>query len=477
MRPNGDMPPPMRAATAGAPGRRGLVPMPPAGSQTKFLRGDGTFQAISGGGDMLAANNLGDVASAATARTNLGVYSQAEVAALRNALAPAQALSFNGTAGSTLTLASTPSGDQTWAFDVQVPASNPSGSVGIFNAGGESGGVGTLAAYLTSAGALKINQFGTPASNYREASASGVISAYAGTIARVIITIASGAISVKVNDISLTLTETSGGTPPAWGATLTSGAVYIGKLGSTSNYFAGTLRLLGIATRAHSAAEVLQTYQTGIFPTSGAVCIPDPTQLGSGDKWYDVSGNNATTTLGGGVSWTLPWSGYIPGSPTVAGNLTAAGTGTHLFSGSLGLAYAGTQKWHLTGTTGGDLLFTRSGVADRMKLSSDGALSDMASVAIASTSAVKGVRTATAILDFPSIAAGASATLTVTVTGTVPGQCHAIVSTNESADMHDGLEFRAWVSATNTLSIKAINRTTGTIDQAAYNVRVTVFSF
>lgn len=63
----------MRAATAGTPGRRGLVPMPPAGSQTKFLRGDGTFQAIAGGGDMLAANNLGDVASAATARTNLGL--------------------------------------------------------------------------------------------------------------------------------------------------------------------------------------------------------------------------------------------------------------------------------------------------------------------------------------------------------------------------------------------------------------------
>ncbi len=40
---------------------------------TKFLRGDSTWQTIGGGGDMLAANNLSDVQSAATSRTNLGL--------------------------------------------------------------------------------------------------------------------------------------------------------------------------------------------------------------------------------------------------------------------------------------------------------------------------------------------------------------------------------------------------------------------
>lgn len=54
----------------------GTVPPARLGSgasiTTKFLRGDSTWQTIAGG-DMLAANNLSDVASAATSATNLGL--------------------------------------------------------------------------------------------------------------------------------------------------------------------------------------------------------------------------------------------------------------------------------------------------------------------------------------------------------------------------------------------------------------------
>ncbi len=49
------------------------------GGSSKFLREDNTWQTIAGGGDMLAANNLSDVASVSTARTNLSVYSIAQV--------------------------------------------------------------------------------------------------------------------------------------------------------------------------------------------------------------------------------------------------------------------------------------------------------------------------------------------------------------------------------------------------------------
>lgn len=50
---------------------KGLVPS--GGSASTFLRGDGTWQSIAGGGDMLRANNLSDVLSVSTARTNLGL--------------------------------------------------------------------------------------------------------------------------------------------------------------------------------------------------------------------------------------------------------------------------------------------------------------------------------------------------------------------------------------------------------------------
>lgn len=58
---------------SGAGGAIGAVPAPAIGDASKFLRGDGTFQAIAGGGDLLAANNLSDVDSATTSATNLGV--------------------------------------------------------------------------------------------------------------------------------------------------------------------------------------------------------------------------------------------------------------------------------------------------------------------------------------------------------------------------------------------------------------------
>lgn len=56
---------------SGSGGTKGLVPAPAAGDASKFLRGDGTYVAVAGGGDLLAANNLSDVANAATAFGNI----------------------------------------------------------------------------------------------------------------------------------------------------------------------------------------------------------------------------------------------------------------------------------------------------------------------------------------------------------------------------------------------------------------------
>lgn len=63
----------------------GTVPPARLGSgssiTTKFLRGDSTWQSIVGGGDMLAANNLSDVANASTALANIGGNNAANLSA------------------------------------------------------------------------------------------------------------------------------------------------------------------------------------------------------------------------------------------------------------------------------------------------------------------------------------------------------------------------------------------------------------
>lgn len=48
---------------SGAGGTKGLVPAPIAGDATKFLKGDGTFASIPGGGDALTANPLSQFAA------------------------------------------------------------------------------------------------------------------------------------------------------------------------------------------------------------------------------------------------------------------------------------------------------------------------------------------------------------------------------------------------------------------------------
>lgn len=247
------------------------------------------------------------------------------LAALRNVLAPAQALSFNGTAGCTLTLASTPSGDQSWAFDIDVPTAAPSAANGIFNAGGDFSGANTFGAYIApTTGLLYINQYAASAPNYRQAvTASSIVTTYGGTRIRCVIAIASGVLTLRINDVAQTLTETTGPTPPAWGATLASGVVYIGKLSSANYYFSGVIRLLGIENYALSPAQQTYVYQTGSFPASdyGASGAPAGTTVTAGafviGKKYRIVSVGTTSFTGIGAS-----------ANTVGVEFTATGVGT-----------------------------------------------------------------------------------------------------------------------------------------------------
>ena len=78
---------------------------------------------------------------------------------------------------------------------------------------------------------------------------------------------------------------------------------------------------------------------------------------------------------------------------------------------------------------------------------------------------------ATAILNFPSIAAAASSDLTVTVTGALVGDS---VSLGLPAAPAAGIVFNAFVSATNTVTVRAINITAAAVDPVSATYRATV---
>ncbi|MBP8231749.1 MAG: hypothetical protein KAY22_05545 [Rhizorhabdus sp.] len=72
---------------------------------TKYLRGDSTWQTLAGGGDLLAANNLSDVANAGTALSNLGGQPlDAELTAIAGLTSAADSLPyFTGSGAAALT--------------------------------------------------------------------------------------------------------------------------------------------------------------------------------------------------------------------------------------------------------------------------------------------------------------------------------------------------------------------------------------
>lgn len=96
------------------------------------------------------------------------------------------------------------------------------------------------------------------------------------------------------------------------------------------------------------------------------------------------------------------------------------------------------------------------------------------SVAIGGGTAITKVLTAAATLNFASIAAAASEDKTVTVTGAAVGDPVAL---SLPAAIDAGLVFNAFVSATNTVTVRATNASAAPIDAASASFRVVVIHF
>ncbi|MBC7971536.1 MAG: hypothetical protein H7Z11_15680 [Verrucomicrobia bacterium] len=81
---------------------------------------------------------------------------------------------------------------------------------------------------------------------------------------------------------------------------------------------------------------------------------------------------------------------------------------------------------------------------------------------------------AIATLDFPSIAAQSSSDLTITVTGSAVND---VVNVGLPATPASGIDFNAFVSAANTVTVRAHNYTALSIDPASASYRVSVMGF
>jgi hypothetical protein len=194
----------------------------------------------------------------------------------------------------------------------------------------------------------------------------------------------------------------------------------------------------GVAVIGGADNNILIGYQAGDNITSGARNII----IG-----YDLNASSAT------ASNTLSIAGVITGT----GINTAA---TSVISIPSTVASTNTTTGALT-VAGG------LGVAGRI------------SAATANFGGTNGttldlLASATATLDFPEIAAGASSDLTITVTGAATGDA---VCLGLPASPAAGIVFQGFVSAANIVTVRATNITASPVDPGSASYRATVLSF
>lgn len=99
---------------------------------------------------------------------------------------------------------------------------------------------------------------------------------------------------------------------------------------------------------------------------------------------------------------------------------------------------------------------------------------EVPSLVVNGGTSLAGILSTTAVLDFGSISAQSSAELTVTLTGAAIGDI-ALLGPPDSAAAD--ISFFAFVSATDTVTVRAVNATAGSVDPASGTYRVAVLQF
>jgi hypothetical protein len=228
---------------------------------------------------------------------------------------------------------------------------------------------------------------------------------------------------------------------------------------------------------------------SGAFGTGGMLAKSGAVQASNWNVVFGYSeGNGSPNPIvqdGARLSWYTEMGPVIsdPTLPTLKFNKTAAF--------STGSPISDTQ--HQNKTTAGaattyirERAFVRGGAATEygevlVEGYNVGATSEVLKysskngLAVGGGTGVLKILSATASLDFPSIAAQNTQTLTMTVTGAKVGD--AVFLGLPSNGLNAQIALNGWVSAADTVSIKAMNISTGAIDPGNQSFRATVFNY
>jgi hypothetical protein len=123
----------------------------------------------------------------------------------------------------------------------------------------------------------------------------------------------------------------------------------------------------------------------------------------------------------------------------------------------------GTIPWSLIDTSGSDIQDIAARAHNNMQSIQGGTTGQYYHLKVA----LKGSKAH----DFASIASGAVDSTTINITGATTT---STVALGYSSTPETGIEFRAWVSAADTVTLQAINRTAGAIDPASRTYYVLV---
>jgi hypothetical protein len=238
-----------------------------------------------------------------------------------------------------------------------------------------------------------------------------------------------------------------------------------GKAYITGEYITASNRVY-LATNTATAGATQPTHTSGTVSDGGVSWsyITSVDITGTTTKPVVIIGNRADMPKFGFATVRLQYS-----QPTLSWN----GVKHNFLNATNGLQYS-------FGTESNDFFIRNITASTYLKFTSAGGIETQtqpvtdSSPKIATTANVMShFLTASATLDFISTAAQSSSELNITVTGAADGDVVSVGVPNASNNANSC--FTARVSATNTVSVKFNNYSTGSIDPASGNFKVTVF--